>query len=85
MDEYTTQRRMRSHIVITLCVLWAISMHYGSGFGIVTLGPVQLVVPNWAAFVALGIGIVGLRRYRDQVLPPVVAWMGWVLTGEEEV
>lgn len=82
--EYSTSQRMRSHIIISLIVLWAISEHYGVGFSVVTLGPIQLVVPNWAAFLVLGLGIVALQRYRDAVIGPVTAWMRWVLVGEEE-
>jgi len=84
MEKYSTEQRTRAHVVISLIVLWAISQHYGSGFSVVTLGPVQLVLPNWALFLALGVGIVALQRYRDQVLEPIEAWMRWVLVGEEE-
>lgn len=84
MDEYTTETRMRAHIIITLIVLWAISEHYGAGFSITALGPVQVVIPNWLTFLALGVVVMLLRRYREQVLGPFEGWMRWVLVGEEE-
>lgn len=84
MDNLTTERRMRAHIVITLTVLWAISQHYGAGFSLISLGVLQVVVPNWAVFLALGAGIFWLRRHRDRVLAPVEGWVRWWLVGEEE-
>lgn len=88
MDNLTTDARMRSHIIITLIVLWAISEHYGGGFTLatLTLGMVNVytVIPNWALFLVLGIGLVQLHNHRAAVLGPIREWMGWVLVGESE-
>jgi hypothetical protein len=84
MDNLTTSQRMRSHIIITLIVLWAISERYGAGFSLVNLGLAWAVIPNWAIFLVLGIGIIAAQRHRAAVLGPIRAWLGWVLVGEEE-
>lgn len=82
MDHLTTDQRMRAHLIITLIVLWAISQRYGSGFSLVNLGLAWVVVPNWALFIALGVGIVLAQRHAATVLGPIAEWMRWVLVGE---
>lgn len=86
--EYSTDQRMRAHIIITLIVLAVVFQKLGAGFFITTLAlgvvRVQAVVPSWAVFVALGVSIVLLRRYRAAVLGPIAEWMRWVLVGERD-
>jgi len=77
----------RSSIIITLFVLWLLSERLGSGFSMatLTLGALsfQTIVPNWAAWLGLGVGILWVQRHRD-LLAPVEEWIHAVLVGEED-